>query len=106
AVGLATRPYPYFRLPGWNIFSVGYHSDDGRKYVDDGYGGRDYALPFGVGDVIGCGYDCSGGGVFFTRNGVNLGCARKGMWHLVYPTLGADGNVDVQVNFGDSPFRY
>ncbi|KAK9760716.1 hypothetical protein K7432_014967 [Basidiobolus ranarum] len=106
AIGLATRPYPHFRLPGWNIYSVGYHSDDGRKYVDDGYGGRNYSSSFGVGDVVGCGYDRTSGNVFFTLNGTNLGIARQGMWHLVFPTLGADGNVDVQVNFGDLPFKY
>ncbi|ORX91362.1 hypothetical protein K493DRAFT_156581, partial [Basidiobolus meristosporus CBS 931.73] len=106
AIGLATRPYPHFRLPGWNIYSVGYHSDDGRRYVDDGYGGRDYSRPFGVGDIVGCGYDRTTGSVFFTRNGVHLGIARQGMWHLVFPTLGADGDAKVRVNFGETPFKY
>jgi hypothetical protein len=79
AVGLATKPYPNFRyvmvtilvslalikidpdifdrLPGWNEYSVGYHSDDGRKFNDDPLGGRDYGHEWGTpGDTIGCGY--------------------------------------------------
>ncbi|GES77688.1 endosomal SPRY domain protein, putative [Rhizophagus clarus] len=40
AVGLATKPYPLFRLPGWNRQSVAYFSDNGFKY---------YNSPFNVG---------------------------------------------------------
>ncbi|KAG1890621.1 uncharacterized protein F5891DRAFT_1131617 [Suillus fuscotomentosus] len=32
AVGLATKPYPPFRLPGLNPFSVAYHSNGGKCY--------------------------------------------------------------------------
>ncbi|GES75705.1 concanavalin A-like lectin/glucanase domain-containing protein [Rhizophagus clarus] len=57
AIGISTKPYPYFRLPGWNKNSVGYHSDDGRKFWNDEFGGRDYGPEWGkLGDVIGCGY--------------------------------------------------
>ena len=34
AVGLATKPYPSFRLPGWNKHSVAYFASDGFKSHD------------------------------------------------------------------------
>ena len=136
AIGLATKPYPPFRyiftifdlfhsfhilnllthlfftflnarLPGWNLYSVGYHSDDGRKF-NDAYGGRDYGPEWGkVGDTVGCGYYPNTGFVFFTKNGKNLGTAFTGMRYLWYPTVGAHGPCKVKINFGDDePFRY
>lgn len=36
AIGLTTKPYPTFRLPGCNSHSVGYHSDEGRKLHNEG----------------------------------------------------------------------
>ncbi|CAG8676489.1 6945_t:CDS:2, partial [Paraglomus brasilianum] len=108
AIGLATKPYPSFRLPGWNLYSVGYHSDDGRKF-NDAYGGREYGPEWGkVGDTVGCGYYPATGYVFFTKNGRNLGTAFTGIRHLWYPTIGADGPCKLEVNFGDGarPFRY
>ncbi|CAG8616719.1 3408_t:CDS:2 [Paraglomus occultum] len=73
AIGLATKPYPPFRLPGWNLYSVGYHSDDGCKF-DNAYGGRDYGPEWGkIGDTVGCGYYPNTGFVFFTKNGENIG---------------------------------
>ncbi|CAG8461608.1 6724_t:CDS:2 [Paraglomus occultum] len=105
AIGLATKPYPPFRLPGWNLYSVGYHSDDGRKF-NDAYGGRDYGPEWGeVGDTVGCGYYPNTGFVFFTKNGENIGTAFTGMRYLWYPTVGAHGHV--KINFGDDgPFKY
>ncbi|CAG8837899.1 20795_t:CDS:2, partial [Racocetra persica] len=68
AIGLATKPYPSFRLPGWNIYSVGFHSN-GKKYNDE-FGGHEYHQAWGnVGDTIGCGYNPDAGHVFFTKNG-------------------------------------
>jgi len=95
-------------LPGWNLYSVGYHSDDGRKF-NDAYGGRKYGPEWGkVGDTVGCGYYPATGYVFFTKNGRNLGTAFTGIRHLWYPTIGADGPCKLEVNFGDGarPFRY
>ncbi|CAG8576450.1 9841_t:CDS:2 [Paraglomus brasilianum] len=108
AIGLATKPYPSFRLPGWNLNSVGYHSDDGHKF-NDAFGGRSYGPEWGqVGDTIGCRYYPDLGYVFFTKNGKNLGTAFTGMRYIWFPTIGADGLCKLQINFGDGklPFRY
>lgn len=46
ALGTACRPYPPYRLPGWNRLSAALHLDDFRKFFEDPDGGRDY-LPSG-----------------------------------------------------------
>ncbi|USW53766.1 Putative ssh4-like, SPRY domain, B30.2/SPRY domain superfamily protein [Septoria linicola] len=79
AIGFAAAPYPAWRLPGWHRGSLGVHGDDGRRYVDNSYGGIDFTSPFKKNDVVGIGMTfkppvhgdrvgmrCD---VFFTRNG-------------------------------------
>ncbi|CAG8614802.1 4282_t:CDS:2, partial [Paraglomus occultum] len=108
AIGLATKHYPPFSLPGWYLHSVGYHSDDGQKFYD-AVKGSSYGPTWGeVGDTIGCGYYPDRGCVFFTKNGENLGDAFTGIRHIWFPTIGVVGSCKLQVNFGDGerPFRY
>lgn len=106
AVGLATKPYPTFRLPGWNKYSVAYHSNGDKSY--------NYpftASPFGPslreGDVLGVGYKPRTGTVFFTRNGRKTEEAFSGLskWNL-FPTIGADGPCSVHVNLGQAGFVF
>ena len=95
ALGFAAPPYPASRLPGWQRGSLAVHSDDGRKYINDMWGGADFVAPFRAGDVVGLGIvfvenDGDDGArdaaatdhrpplgitVFFTRNG-----RREGAW--------------------------
>jgi len=106
AVGLATKPYPAFRLPGLNRHSVAYHSNGDKSH--------NYpftASPFGPtlkeGDVLGLGYRPRSGTVFFTRNGRKMDDAFIGLirWNL-FPTIGADGPCSVHINFGQSGFVF
>ncbi|CAO3664958.1 unnamed protein product [Umbelopsis vinacea] len=108
ALGLCTRPYPPFRLPGWNRYSVGWHSDDGRKFCDNPNGGQDFSAPWGaVGDVVGCGWQTDNGTVWFTLNGVVVGIAYSDIAkHVFFPAFGADGYCKVKFNFGKFPFKY
>ncbi|KAJ4358252.1 uncharacterized protein N0V89_002832 [Didymosphaeria variabile] len=86
AIGFIAPPYPTFRLPGWQRGSMGVHGDDGRKYVNDTYGGVDFTTAFQPGETVGIGltfslpreppsYEQSQMGkvmdidVFITRNG-------------------------------------
>ncbi|OAG00834.1 uncharacterized protein CC84DRAFT_1168063 [Paraphaeosphaeria sporulosa] len=86
AIGFIAPPYPTFRLPGWQRGSLGVHGDDGRKYVNDTFGGVDFTTAFQPGETVGIGmtfalpreppsYEQSQMGkvmdidVFFTRNG-------------------------------------
>lgn len=55
AIGYAGKPYPPWRLPGWHRASLGVHGDDGRRFVNDPWGGRDFVSAFRVGETIGVG---------------------------------------------------
>lgn len=87
ALGFLAPPYPAWRLPGWHRGSLGVHSDDGRRYVDNSYGGKDFVASFKKGDVVGIGMTYSPPmhgdrigmrcKVFFTRNG-----RMDGTWDL------------------------
>ncbi|CAG8716044.1 13966_t:CDS:1, partial [Rhizophagus irregularis] len=109
AIGLATKPYPHFRLPGLNLYSVGYHSINGQKFNNDSIGieyGPDWTK---VEDTIGCGYYSDSGDVFFTKNGKFLGCAFTNIKHIWFPTIGANSPCTIEINFGDNPdneFKY
>ncbi|KAK9763553.1 Protein ssh4, partial [Basidiobolus ranarum] len=52
ALGLTTKPFPSWRMPGKSRHSVGYHSN-GRKYCNDPFEGRPFGPVFQKGDVIG-----------------------------------------------------
>lgn len=55
ALGFCAKPYPSWRLPGWERASLGVHSDDGRRYVNDDKGGKDFTRPFQPGETLGIG---------------------------------------------------
>ncbi|KAK8154253.1 hypothetical protein BC567DRAFT_151885, partial [Phyllosticta citribraziliensis] len=97
AIGYVAPPHPSWRLPGWQRGSLGVHGDDGRRYVNDTFGGADFTTAWGAGERVGLGlvfrappttgdappaYGTGGGGrgipgvavdVFFTRNGQRAG---------------------------------
>lgn len=107
AIGLATKPYPSFRLPGHNRYSIAYHSS-GDKSFHWPFTSMPYSQPLKEGDVLGVGYRPRSGTVFFTRNGFRLqedafvGLTR---WNL-FPTVGADGPCSLHVNLGQSGFLF
>jgi len=129
AIGLACSPYPKFRLPGYEFESYAYHSDDGQLYVHSivpFQNKRLFSSRYKLGDTIGVGYDQTRHGIFFTLNGIlvkrkeikiqlpslryrreNLypyECAVEGVKSILWPTIGTDGNVTLQINFGSLPF--
>ncbi|CAM0140546.1 Protein ssh4 [Umbelopsis sp. WA50703] len=106
SVGVATKPYPNWRLPGWNRYSIGYFSDSGRKFTHSIFNSRPCSLPFNEGDVIGVGYRHRTGSVFFTRNGRKVDDISSNLnWNL-FPTIGANGPCQVHVNLGQLGFVY
>lgn len=106
AVGLATKPYPPFRLPGLNRYSVAYHSS-GEKSHNFPFTIASFGPAFKEGDVLGVGYRPRNGSVFFTRNGRKMEDAFIGLtrWNL-FPTIGADGPCSVHVNLGQAGFVF
>jgi hypothetical protein len=107
AIGLSTKPYPAFRLPGLSRYSVAYHSN-GDKSFHWPFTAQTYSQPLKEGDVLGVGYRPRSGTVFFTRNGFRVqedafvGLTR---WNL-FPTIGADGPCSLHVNLGQSGFVF
>ena len=102
AIGYCAMPYPTWRMPGWERGSLAVHSDDGCRYVNDTWGGKDFTQPFKTGETIGLGMSFSvpetpaeshaelkqptklNTEIFFTRNG-----EKDGNWNL-HEELDAD----------------
>ncbi|KAL2051484.1 hypothetical protein ABVK25_008146 [Lepraria finkii] len=59
ALGYCAMPYPTWRMPGWERGSLAVHGDDGRRYVNDTWGGKDFTSPIQVGDTVGLGMSFS-----------------------------------------------
>ncbi|KXS21501.1 hypothetical protein M427DRAFT_271805 [Gonapodya prolifera JEL478] len=86
AIGLCTRPYPHFYLPGRYVHSVAYVTDHDGAWVticttngaSDAKAvkvyelGNDPTVMARQGDTVGIGYNQELGAVFFTVNGVRL----------------------------------
>ncbi|KAG6812484.1 hypothetical protein H0H92_002591 [Tricholoma furcatifolium] len=106
SVGLATKPYPAFRLPGLNRYSAAYHSN-GDKSHNYPFTATPCGPVLKEGDVLGVGYRPRTGTVFFTRNGRKMEDAFLGLsrWNL-FPTIGADGPCSVHVNLGQAGFVF
>lgn len=82
ALGYTALPYPGFRLPGWHRASLAVHGDDGHKYINDRWGGKDFTVAFSRGDTYGIGLRIGPSReaahkasvhIFFTKNGVEAG---------------------------------
>lgn len=107
-IGLSSRPYPSFRLPGWNRNSFAFHGDDGNLYCNNPYDGVSYERSFGVGDVVGCGI--KNRTLYFTKNGKSL--RKTGVAFaddsscILFPSVGFDGSCVLLVNFGQQSFVF
>eukprot|EP00250_Pteridium_aquilinum_P008332 c17859_g1_i1 orf=646-2202(-) len=115
AVGLAAGGAPPFRLPGCDVGSVGFHSN-GRVYLNgDLHGDQEPKVPamklsWGVvKTTVGCGFDPRLKKVFFTVDGervYELMTSSNEFGNPLYPTVAANYDVTLLVNFGQSPFDY
>ena len=105
-IGLTTKPYPLFRLPGLHKYSVAYSSTGQRRH-NQPFGGTNYGPQIVHGDVIGVGYRPRTGSIFFTRNGKKLEEVAHGLKSQnFFPTVGANGPAQVHVNFGQMGFVF
>ncbi|CAL5866846.1 uncharacterized protein PFLUO_LOCUS1057 [Penicillium psychrofluorescens] len=105
-VGLTTKPYPLFRMPGFHKVSVAYQSTGHRRH-NQPFNPTPYGPPLLQGDVIGVGYRPRVGTVFFTRNGKKLeDVAHNYRAQNLFPTVGANGPCSIHVNFGQMGFVF
>lgn len=106
SIGMATKPYPLFRLPGYHKYSVAYLSSGTRRY-NQPFTPTTYGPPIVQGDVIGVGYRPRTGTIFFTRNGKKLDDVAHGLKSQnFFPAVGANGPGIVHVNFGQAGFVF
>ncbi|KAF2816008.1 SPRY-domain-containing protein [Mytilinidion resinicola] len=106
SIGMTTKPYPLFRLPGYHRFSVAYTSHGSRRY-NQPFTPTPYGPAYVQGDVIGVGYRPRTGTIFFTRNGKKLDDVAHGMKSQnFFPSVGANGPCQVHVNFGQLGFVF
>jgi len=106
SIGLTTKPYPLFRLPGLHKYSIAYTSTGQRRY-NQPFNATNYAPAFVQGDVVGVGYRPRTGTVFFTRNGKRLEDVAHGLKSQnFFPTVGANGPANVHINFGQMGFVF
>lgn len=117
SMGLSTKPYPWFRLPGRHPHSVVYDSNGFRRH-NQPFNFLDMEPPFpqlAKGDVVGVGYRTRTGTVFFTRNGKKISELRLG-GHVknfkpanqgqLFPIVGANNICSVHVNLGQRGFVF
>ncbi|PYH45791.1 SSH4 family protein [Aspergillus saccharolyticus JOP 1030-1] len=106
SIGMTTKPYPLFKLPGYHKSSVAYQSTGHRRY-NQPFAPTPYGPPLLQGDVIGVGYRPRSGTIFFTRNGKKLEDVAHGQkTQNFFPTVGANGPCTVHVNFGQMGFVF
>ncbi|KAL2352541.1 concanavalin A-like lectin/glucanase domain-containing protein [Cryomyces antarcticus] len=106
SIGMTTKPYPLFRMPGWHKYSAAYISSGHRRY-NQPFSPMTYGPPYVQGDVVGVGYRPRTGTVFFTRNGKKLEDIAHGLkTQNFFPTVGANGPCNVHVNFGQMGFVF
>ncbi|KAI1327998.1 ssh-4 [Xylariaceae sp. FL0255] len=106
SIGMSTKPYPLFRLPGFHKYSIAYTSTGGRRY-NQPFMGTPYGPQYLQGDVIGVGYRPRTGTIFFTRNGKRLEDVVHGLKSQnFFPSVGANGPAVVHVNFGQAGFVF
>ncbi|KAJ9489556.1 hypothetical protein VN97_g3713 [Penicillium thymicola] len=105
-IGVTTKPYPLFRMPGFHKTSVAYQST-GHRRLNQPFNPTPYGPPLLQGDVVGVGYRPRSGAVFFTRNGKKLeDVAHNYRSQNLFPTIGANGPCTIHVNFGQMGFVF
>ncbi|KAJ6235531.1 ran-binding protein 9/10 [Anaeramoeba flamelloides] len=107
-LGIVKVNHDLFGMPGW-WDSIGYHSDDGKLFFDDGKG-LEYGPTYGVGQVVGLGIDIKEKYCFYVLDGKKLSIAGRGhsMFNgSFYPAFGWNqGSIKFQINMGKRPFVY
>ncbi|KAJ2807998.1 Protein ssh4 [Coemansia furcata] len=105
-IGLATKPYPAWRMTGWNKYSTGYCVNNGSVHQNSPFKGAHIGEQLFVGDILGIGYQPRSGVVWFSRNGRRYKAIVSGMLYDLFPTISADGPCSFSANFGQRGFVF
>jgi len=103
AIGFTNENFKKDQLPGWELNTYGYHSDDGKLYynIDEMKKvKRNFDTTFIKGDVVGAGINYLKQNVYFSKNNFVVGNIPYNLENTLYPTIGFWGkSVTVDVNF-------
>lgn len=122
SIGTCTYPHPLFRPPGLGRLSSGLFSDGNLYFHDRHFAGetpRVFDTELREGDTIGCGVTWDGRVLFnLMRPDEAPYCCRIPAYTSdtatfsepcdfdIYPAIGVQGAVQLQVNFGHEPFLW
>ncbi|KAL7721229.1 B30.2/SPRY domain-containing protein [Entamoeba marina] len=95
---------------GWDKGSIGYHSDDGSLFNEDGTNpiqnyGKAYGGKNGEKNIVGCGYNTQTKEVFYTINGTKLQPIKIN-FENISAAIGLSEFDSITINYGDSPFIF
>lgn len=107
AIGFATKPYPAWRMPGWEENSIAYHSDDGSLYHNNVNYGTNIGKPLVQGDELKVLIERGSNDPFLCRfswfvNGVeDFGKVKETVWKplSIFPSVGVIGDVQFEITF-------
>ncbi|KAL3229025.1 Protein SSH4 [Nakaseomyces bracarensis] len=88
SIGLSTVPYPYFRMPGMDKFSMAYEST-GKLRINDPFLPSTLLPKLIEGDVVGFGYRYKTGTIFITHNGKKVMDVTQNVGVDLFIALGA-----------------
>ncbi|KAH3663911.1 hypothetical protein WICMUC_005901 [Wickerhamomyces mucosus] len=105
SIGLTSIPYPLFRLPGYNKYSIAYESN-GSIRINQPFETPQIWNKVIEGDIIGVGFKFKTGTIFFTHNGKKLTDVIHNVKFDLYPIIGSIGNCKVSFNLGQLGFVF
>lgn len=111
SIGFGNKEVPFKSHAGWFKNSIGYHSDDGKIYNNNGSNGDTTNMPWSVGDTAGAGIvyvEKNQILPFFTLNGNMVKIMQKPINMLLpyFPIIGYDHSNSISVNFSTSQFKF
>ncbi|KPA81804.1 putative ubiquitin-protein ligase [Leptomonas pyrrhocoris] len=105
SIGLGPADYSLSQMPGWDSDSFAYDGFEGSIYANRSP--HVIGSTFGMGDVVGCGWNIDTEKLFWTRNGKLVHSLKTTpATTQLCPLIGMKGKGCVLVNFGASPFAY